>query len=137
LCDRGAGGDRVSGAGECLAGFGFSVAVPVAVDDDPAFAEGMQGVAVEGPGHDGGQARGGGAGPDAGQRGAAGGGKRDLAGLDLLPGAAAFAGGGGVAGGGAGQARTSSVPQIQAACSAAISRGCRSGRSGQRRARRR
>src|ERR1035441_7023991 len=91
---RGPGGDVTSGAGEGLAGFGFAVAVPVAVDDDAALAEDAQGVAVEGPGHGGGQARGGGAGSDAGQRGAVGGGKGYLPGLDFLSGEAALAGGG-------------------------------------------
>jgi hypothetical protein len=35
LRDRGAGGDAATGGGEGLAGFGFAVAVPVAVGAAP------------------------------------------------------------------------------------------------------
>ena len=34
-----AGGGAASGGGECLAGFGLAVAVPVTVDDDAAFPQ--------------------------------------------------------------------------------------------------
>jgi hypothetical protein len=49
-----------------------ATAVSAAVEHDTAFAEGVQGIVVEDLGHGGGQAGGGGAGPDAGQGGAAG-----------------------------------------------------------------
>ena len=101
--DRGTRGDATSSSGKDLARFALAVAVPVALDDDTAFTEEAHGAAVEGPCHLRGQARGGGAAPDAGQRGAARSGKGDLAALHLPPSAAAFASGGGLASGGAGQ----------------------------------
>ena len=90
-------------AGNGRAGFGLAVAVPVPAGDDAAFAEVVQGAAVQGRGDGGGQAGGGGTGPGAVQAGAAGGGEGDVPGLHRLPGEAALAGGGGLAGGGAGQ----------------------------------
>src|SRR5580704_4358389 len=102
LGGRGAGGDVAAGGGEWLAGLGLAVAVPVPAGDDAAFAEVVQGAAMQGGGGGGGQAGGGGAGPGAVQAGAAGGGEGDVPGLYRLPGVAALAGGGGPAGGGAG-----------------------------------
>jgi len=62
------GGDVAAGGFEGFAGFGFARAVPVAVDHDPAFAEVVQHALVGRAGQGGGQARGGGAGADAGQQ---------------------------------------------------------------------
>ncbi len=56
-----AGGDLASGGGECLAGLGFVVAVPVPVDGEAASAQVTEGVVVAGGGNGGGEAGGGGA----------------------------------------------------------------------------
>ena len=92
-----AGGDAASGGGERLPGFGFVVAVPVTAGCYPASAQfvqdGVAPVAADRSGEAGGAVAGGGDG------GAARGGKRDLAGMDGLPGPAAFPGRDGLAGG--------------------------------------
>jgi len=102
---RGGPGGRVAaGLLERLAGFGLVVAMPVAVDGDPAPADaGDHGPA--GAGDDAaGQAGRCSSVPGAADGGPAGGGEGDLAGMDGLPGAAALGGRGRLAGSVPGQA---------------------------------